>query len=213
MTRAAQWATWTAGCIVPRSRLSQPHNNNVHEARGFSLLEVLIATTILTVSLAALAELCAMSTRANSSARTTTYAAILAQQKMEQLRSLTWGFDPLGLPLTDTTTDTTTVPERDTGGKGLSPSPANALGQNTDGYVDYLDKFGHALGGGATPIDGTVYIRRWSIEPLPANPANTVVLQVLVTRRRNRGTADTAAGVTRLPDEARLISVKTRKAP
>jgi prepilin-type N-terminal cleavage/methylation domain-containing protein len=185
----------------------------VSDARGFSLLEVLVATTILTVSLAALAELCAMSTRANTSARTTTYTAILAQQKMEQLRSLTWSFDPLGLPISDITTDTTVAPERDSGGTGFSPSPVNALGQNTDGYVDYLDTFGRTLGGGVTPIEGTVYIRRWSIEPLPANPANTVVLQVLVTRRRNRGAADAAADITRLPDEARLVSVKTRKAP
>ena len=192
--------------------MPRPHNNDVHDARGFSLLEVLIATTILSVSLAALAELCTMSTRANSSAKTTTYAVILAQQKMEQLRSLTWGFDAIGLPLTDTTTDTTVVPERDAGGKGLSPSPINALHQNTDGYVDYLDTSGRTLGGGVTPVEGAVYIRRWSIEPLPANPDNTVVIQVLVTRRRSRGT-DTAADVTRLPDEARLISVKTRKAP
>lgn len=111
----------------------------MHDTRGFSLLEVLIATTILTVSFAALAELCAMATRTNRSARTTTYAVILAQQKMEQLRSLTWGFDAIGLPLTDTTTDTTVVPERDAGGTGLSLSPADALGRNTDGYVDYLD--------------------------------------------------------------------------
>jgi prepilin-type N-terminal cleavage/methylation domain-containing protein len=185
----------------------------VDDARGFSLLEVLIATTILSVSLAALAELCTMSARANGSARTTTCAVILAQQKMEQLRSLTWGFDTIGLPFTDTTTDTTTVPERDAGGTGLSRSPGDALLQNTDGYVDYLDTYGRTLGGGATPSDGTVYIRRWSIEPLPANPENTVVIQVLVMRHRDSGAADMAAGVTRLQDEARLISVKTRKAP
>jgi prepilin-type N-terminal cleavage/methylation domain-containing protein len=170
----------------------------VDDARGFSLLEVLIATTILSVSLAALGQLCTMAMRANSSARTTTSAVILAQQKMEQLRSLTWSFDAIGLTLTDTTTDTTTVPERDAGGTGLSRSPADALLQNTDGYVDYLDSYGRPLGGGATPTEGTVYIRRWSIEPLPANPENTIVIQVFVTR---------------LQDEARLISVKTRKAP
>jgi len=181
-------------------------------ARGFSLLEVLVATTLLTVSLAALAQLFAIATRANSSARATTYATVLAQQKMEQLRSLTWGFDTLGLPLTDTSTDITVVPERETGGNGLSPSPANTLGQNIEGYVDYLDTFGRALGGGPMPPEGTVYIRRWSVEPLPTNPGNTIVLQVLVTRRRTRGAAEKATPVRRLPDEALMISVKTRKA-
>ena len=43
------------------------------------------------------------------------------------------------------------------------------------------------------------------------NPNNTVVLQVLVTRSTNRGSAD-AGKVDRLPDEARIITVKTRKA-
>ena len=49
------------------------------------------------------------------------------------------------------------------------------------------------------------------IEPLPTNPNNTIVLQVLVTRHRNRGTADSGS-VIRLPDEARIITAKTRKA-
>ena len=168
--------------------------------------------TILSVGLAALAQLFALSTRANAGSKTTTFASVLAEQKVEQLRGLTWGFDNLGLPLSDTTTDVTVVPEKPTGGRGLSPSPAGTLGQNTDGYCDFLDDRGNSLGGGTTLPDGTVFIRRWSIEPLPTNPNNTLVLQVLVTRSRNRGGADTATGVTRLPDEARIISVKTRKA-
>jgi hypothetical protein len=173
---------------------------------------VLFATSILTVAIVALAQLFAVSTRANTSARATTFTAVLAQQKMEQLRSLTWGFDSLGLPLSDTSTDATALAETPTGGKGLSPSPAGTLGANTDGYCDFLDKGGLSLGGGTTPPTDTVYIRRWAVEPLPTNPNNTLVLQVLVTRSRNRGAADTAVGTNRLPDEARIISVKTRKA-
>jgi len=179
---------------------------------GFSLLEVLLATTILAVALASLAQLFTMSTQANAGAKSTTYASVLAQQKMEQLRSMTFGFDNLGLPITDTTTDITVVPEKVTGGKGLAPSPTGSLGKNTDGYFDFLDKAGNSLGGGATPPSGTAYIRRWSVEPLPTNPNNTLVFQVLVTRFRDRGAADTAVEVKRLPEEARIISVKTRKA-
>src|SRR5437870_3172963 len=95
--------------------------------RGFSLLEVLIATTILATAVTALAQLFAVSTRANANARTTTFASVLAQQKMEQLRGLTWGFDIQGLPTSDTSTDLTVVPEKPTGGTGLSPSPGGTL--------------------------------------------------------------------------------------
>ena len=180
-------------------------------ARGFSLIEVLIATTILTVALTALAQLFAVATTANDSARVTTFASILAQQKMEQLRGLTWGFDLVGLPISDTTSDLTVVPEATTGGTGLSASPAGALGANTLGYCDFLAEDGTSLGGGTAPPAGAVYIRRWSVEPLPTDPNNTLILQVLVTRSRNRGAADATTDVKRLPSEARIVSAKTRK--
>ena len=181
------------------------------DARGFSIIEVLMATALMVAAVASLAQLFALSTTRNKSSKNTTFAAVLAQQKMEQLRSLTWGFDALGLPTTDTTTDTTKFPET-AGGTGLSPSPVNTLQQNVVGYVDYLDAKGQSLGGASVnPPGSAVYIRRWMIEPLPTNPNNTIVLQVLVTRHRDRGTADSGS-VIRLPDEARIISVKTRKA-
>ena len=82
---------------------------------------------------------------------------------------------------------------------------------NTSGYVDYVDSFGNKLGTGANPPGQAIYTRRWSITPLPTNPNNTLVIQVLVTRNRNRGPADQGA-VMRLPEEARMITVKTRKA-
>lgn len=185
---------------------------------GFSLLEVMVATGILAVSLVSLAELFALSTRANYSSKTSTFAATLARQKMEQLRGLTWGFDTLGLPISDYSTDLSNVaqasgcpaPAGGGAGRGLQPSPAGVLVTSTPGYVDYLDGNGCVLGGGAAAPDGTIYIRRWSVEPLPTNPNNTLVFQVLVTRRDDRGAAD-AGNVMRLPDEARLMSIKTRK--
>jgi type II secretory pathway pseudopilin PulG len=180
--------------------------------KGFSLVEVLLATTLLTVAITSLAQLFAISTRANTNARLTTFTTVLAQQKMEQLRSLTWGFDSQGLPLTDTSTNITAAVEAPTGGKGLTPSPVGALGENTDGYCDFLDGNGQSLGGGTTPPANAIYVRRWTVEPLPTNPNNTLVLQVLVARNRSRNAADQAVGVDRLPDEARIISVKTRKA-
>lgn len=178
---------------------------------GFSLIEVLVASGLLATACITLAQLFAISTRTNLGARNTTYAAVLAEQKLEELRALTWGFDSQGLPVTDSTTDTTANPETPAGGTGLTPSPDTALQENTPGYVDYVDRFGNKLGGGANPPVGAIFTRRWSIEPLPTNPNNTLIIQVLVTPQRNRGNADEGA-VKRLPEEARMVTVKTRKA-
>ena len=181
-------------------------------SEGFSLAEVMVATALLATALVTLAQLFAVSTRSNLGSRNTTYAAVLAEQKLEELRALTWGFDSTGLPVTDTTTNTAVNPDEPDGGTGLNPSPATALQENTNGYVDYVDQWGNKIGrGGATPPTDAIYTRRWSITPLPTNPNNTLVLQVLVTRNFNRGDADEGA-VARLPEEARLVTVKTRKA-
>ena len=179
---------------------------------GFSLVEVMIATTLLAVSLTALAQLFAISVKNNAVAKNGTFTQILAAQKMEQLRGLTWGFDILGLPISDSSTNTARPVEAATGGTGLAPSPSNTLTTNVDGYVDYIDQFGNIIGGGPTVPAKTMFIRRWSVEPLPVNPNNTLILQVLVTKRLDRGVADTVGSVQRLRDEARLMTVKTRKA-
>src|SRR6266699_3751406 len=126
---------------------------------GFTLVEVMIATTLLAVSLTALAQLFAISVKNNAVAKNGTFSQVLASQKMEQLRGLTWGFDPLGLPVSDVATDTAVSPEAAIGGKGLAPSPTNTLQANTDGYVDYVDPNGNALGGGIVIPDNTAYIR------------------------------------------------------
>ena len=127
-----------------------------------------------------------------------------------------WGFatDGTGLPVSDTTTNLSVTPAQATGG-GLNPSPSGSLDRNTPGFVDYLDGNGVWVGTGTTPPAGTVYVRRWSITPLPTNPNNTLILQVLVTpiaveALRGESPGD---GRRRLPGEAWLISVKTRKAP
>jgi type II secretory pathway pseudopilin PulG len=186
-------------------------SNSFNNESGFSLVEVMVATGLLATALVTLAQLFALSTQSNVSSRSTTYASVLAEQKLEELRALSWGFDTQGLALSDTTTNTAVSPEMPTGGKGLSPSPSTSLQENTTGFVDYVDGFGNKLGTGQNPPDGAIYTRRWSITPLPTNPNNTLVIQVLVTRRLSRGAADQGS-VNRLPDEARMITVRTRKA-
>jgi hypothetical protein len=163
------------------------------------------------------AQLFAEATRANLNARGQTATATLAAQKMEHLRGLTWGFDTagLGLPLSDTSTDLSVEPPTNSG-RGLNPSPANCMKSNTPGYVDFLDQFGNWVGTGANPPVSAYYIRRWSIEPLPTNPNNTLVLQVLVTTvttaaLRNANPVASASDRWRLNDDAWIVSVRTRK--
>ncbi len=176
---------------------------------GFSIVEVIVATGLLATALVALAQLFAIATSTNAAARSSTITMMLAEQKIEQLRALQYTFDRAGLPVQDTDTDTAVYPPV-AGGKGLSPHTDNTLQANTDGYVDYLDHYGRTLGGGTVVPDNTAFIRRWSVEPLPTNPNNVVILQVLVTRQRDRGTGDLGS-VARGPQEARLMTIKSRK--
>src|SRR5215208_4624818 len=127
--------------------------------RGCSLLEALIATTIVATAVAALAQVAALAIHANANAKATTFTALLAQQKMEQLRALTWSFDPAGVPRTDTTTNLAAAAAA--GGSGLAASPADALGHDAVGYCDFLDRYGRPLGGGPPMPAGAVYVRRW----------------------------------------------------
>src|SRR4051812_21910768 len=177
---------------------------------GFSLIEALVAAGLLAVAPVTLCELFVAAMRTNLDSRSTSYATVLAQQKVEELRALTGGFGPVGVPITDTTANTAVDPAQPSGGTGLSSSPATALHLNTTGFADYVDRFGHKLGGGANPPPNTAYTRRWAIEPIPSSSGNTVVIQVLVTPRFDRGAADDGA-VRRLAGEARIVAVKTRK--
>src|SRR5580765_7774854 len=86
-------ASWISGCYS-------------QGMRGFSLLEVLVATTIVAVGVSALAQLTGIATHANRHARQSTMAAVLAQKKMEELLAEEAGT--------------------------LTPSPADALGHNVD---------------------------------------------------------------------------------
>jgi prepilin-type N-terminal cleavage/methylation domain-containing protein len=128
--------------------------------RGYSLLEVLVATTIVAVGVAALAQLVSLATYATRGARQTTIAAILAQDKIEEL-------------LPDVSI-------------GLTSSPGDALAQNLAGYSDYADETGRVVGNGPTPPVGSVYLRRWSVDSMPETSDGTSILQVLVADLRGR---------------------------
>jgi len=192
-----------------------PAKSSFSSQRGFSLIEVIISMGLLTTVSLGVAQLFAVSTKANRTARNQTSAVTLAEQKIEQIRSLTWGFDlnGQGLSVTDTTTNLAVYPHTNTG-SGLNPSPSDSLLTNRDGFVDYLDRNGVWVGTGAQPPGNATYIRRWAIVPLPTNPNNTLVIQVVVTPVSDEmQRVDTGQNTRpRMPGDAVLISVKTRKA-
>ena len=191
-----------------------PEKSSYSNSRGFTLVEVVIAMGLLTAVSLGVAQLFAASTRANLSARTSTSTTAMAEQKMEQIRSLTWGFDTAGqgLPVSDTTTNLTVYPMT-TNGSGLNPSPADALESNTTGFFDFLDAGGSWVGTGTNTPPTAAYVRRWSIIPLPTNPNNTLVIQVLVTPLANEQARVASPFTrTRMNGDSLLVSVKTRKA-
>lgn len=158
---------------------------------GLTLIEVLFAMAILLTVAVSLAPLFVTAARVNLDARTQTAAIAMAVQKVEQLRSLTWGCP------------------------ALSPSPPGSLQINTTGYVDYLDPFGNPVGTGLGPPPTARYVRRWSVEPLAADPDDTLVLQVLVTtvatdRARQAKPGEQPGQPT---DGVRMVSVRTRMSP
>src|SRR6476661_5956376 len=91
-------------------------------SRGFSLVEVIISMGLLTAVSLGVAQLFALSTHANLIAKGQTSTTAMAEQKVEQLRGLTWGFDlqGQGLPLSDTTTNLAVYPPAHNG-SGLNP--------------------------------------------------------------------------------------------
>ena len=83
-------------------------------------------------------------------------------------------------------------------------SPANAWSVNTPGNLEHLDAYGRPVGG----TGGGVYVRRWSVAPLPSD-ANLLSIQVCVAP------AHFPAGAARCGDpaaHARLASVRSRLA-
>lgn len=184
---------------------------------GFTVIEVLVAMVIVTIVALGVAQLVTVALVAAQAARSMTTCTTLAVQKMEQLKALTWGFaadDVAAPPVSDTTTDLSCDPPQG-GGVGLAVSPADSLDRNTAGYVDFVDATGRWVGTGTTPPASAAFVRRWSVEALPADPPDTLILQVFVTRAAVDRRVTLAAGDRRavLLGDALLSTIVTRREP
>jgi prepilin-type N-terminal cleavage/methylation domain-containing protein len=149
-------------------------------ASGFTLVELLVAMALVAIVAAGSALLTGMATRAILRSRVETIAVIAAQERLEQLRGLAWGYGSGHevVAAEDTTTDLSGAAPA-AGGRGLAAAPAGALDADTSGYVDYLGPTGRWIAAGMSPPAGTRFIRRWSVER-PAGRPDLVVLRVRV---------------------------------
>jgi prepilin-type N-terminal cleavage/methylation domain-containing protein len=180
--------------------------------RGFTLIEVLIATALTAAVAIGVAQLLGIAVAAGYAARVQTSTAMLAAGKLEELRSLVWAYEPLVpgvLPRSDFATNLGIQPVSSSG-PGLMPSPGGTLSSNLPPYVDYLDLQGQWVGGGSSPPPTAMFIRRWSIVPLPEASDRTLVLSVLVTtvaqELARKGPWTQASG-----QETLLVTLNTRK--
>jgi prepilin-type N-terminal cleavage/methylation domain-containing protein len=173
-------------------------------ARGFTLLEVVIALSLVCVALLAVAPLFASSVEGMAAARRQTLSVLLASARLEQLRALTFVWDEEDRPITDVSTDLSMEHPR-AGGSGLAPAGADSLRSSIAGFVDYLDGQGRWVGNDPSPPADAAFVRRWSIDRFGGS-SDVLVLQVLV-RPVSQGLAD---AVRQGRSETRLTSIRSR---
>jgi type II secretory pathway pseudopilin PulG len=139
-------------------------------ARGFTLVETLVATGILVTALAGIAQLFVLGSHLTRQAGTSGIALIAAQDKIETLRGKAFTYDPAGAEATDST---------------LEPSPPTSLAEDVDPYVDWLD-----YGGQPSDADDAALIRRWRITSLGMTTPDSIAIEVCVFTSRRARAAD-----------------------
>lgn len=153
-------------------------------ARGFTLLETIVATGILVTALAGVAQLFILSTHLTRRASASGIALVAAQDKLESLRALRFAYDNAGASITD---------------PALQPSPPNSLNKDVEPNVEWLD----ASGQGAT-ADAAAFVRRWRISTVGASSPDTIAIEVCVFKAPADGADHRSA-------EACLSSIRTRQ--
>jgi prepilin-type N-terminal cleavage/methylation domain-containing protein len=172
------------------------------QARGFTLVEVLVAMAVLLTATAGSVHLLIFATRAMHGARAQGISVFAASARLDELHSLRFEFSEDGQRLTDVTTNLAVTPADD-GGSGLAPGGAPRLDVNVSGFVDYLDGSGAWLGGGPARPPAAAFVRRWAIEA-PDGP-DLLVLHVTV-----RPIANDAARGGRGVGDTRLVTFRAR---
>ena len=160
---------------------------------GMTLVETVIALAVLLIVAAGLMGLAVVAiTTTENQGHLATRTAEYAQDKMEQLMSLKYGDDESDtisvdcvLYLVDDACDTAAGLAR--GGSLDFTAPAN-------NYVDYLDREGNPLGGGAAPPAAWFYQRVWLIEDVNDDATLPVDIKRITVSCRTRYTVTMQSG-------------------
>ena len=159
--------------------------SSIHSSRGFTLVETIVATSILITALAGVAQLLLLGAQLTRQASVSGQALIAAQDKLESLRGLPFGYDEIG--------GNHTAP-------ALAPSPYSSLSENLPPYVDWIDSSGAPL----TDSGGAALVRRWRIDTLDDAAPEAITIEVCVFRA-STGETDIRAA------EACLSTIRTRQ--
>ena len=152
-------------------------------ARGFTLVETLVATGVLVTALAGIAQLFVLGSHLTRQAGTSGTSLIAAQDKLESLRGQAFTYDAAGAEVTNA---------------ALAPSPSSSLSEDIEPYVDWLDQDAQL-----SDPDDAVLIRRWRITSLGMTTPDAIAIEVCVFRFRSSGYARGA--------DACLSTIRTRQ--
>jgi len=113
------------------------------KSKGFTMIEILIALVILSVSLLALAGLMVRTTRNNSFGGHMTEAATFAQDKLEEFRAIGWVKIPANTSGVDYPNGATGIVY--TRNWGVAPNPVNVDLKEITVTINWADQGNHSV--------------------------------------------------------------------
>jgi prepilin-type N-terminal cleavage/methylation domain-containing protein len=184
----------------------------LRRARGFTLIEVVIAISLLAGGVLAATSLVLAAARAGAAAQRISLAQLAARDKLEQLRALAFTSDAGLVPVTDWSADLTVTPPLPEGGVGLGLSPGDTIAANVAGYCDFLDADGRWLGRGTRAPAGAAWVRRWAVTAVAGLPDTLALRVIVVPVRWPDATAAADLAAARGVNGASLIALRSRRA-
>ena len=130
--------------------------------RGFTLIETVVATSLLITALAGVAQLFMLSAQLTRQAGASGVALAAAQEKLEELRGLAFAYDEAGALIT---------------ASNLAASDSSSLDADIAPHVEWLDASGQASTAAAA-----AFVRRWRISTIGASPPESIAIEVCVFR-------------------------------